>query len=134
MTAGVRDLEITVNINVDPVLHDLSRLSQIASSVLPWAIYDEALEVMKDSKDNYVPVDTGALKISGMVDNPIVQPGGRSVVDMHYDTPYALVQHEDRTLRHQRGKSAKYLERPLMRRRQTILANVENKVMSALTR
>ena len=30
-----------------------------------------------------------------------------------YDTPYAVVQHENRHFRHQRGRKAKYLEDPI---------------------
>ena len=34
---------------------------------------------------------------------------------MFYDTPYAVVQHEDMTFNHKPGRKAKYLEDPMNR-------------------
>ena len=37
-----------------------------------------------------------------------------------YDTPYAVRQHEDMSYRHDPGRTAKYLEGPLMAEAQTV--------------
>ena len=69
--------------------------------------------IMSDSKKNYVPVDTGALKNTGHV---ITSPAPKIQVILSYGgpaTPYAIVQHE-RTNYHHKVGQAKYLERPVM--------------------
>jgi hypothetical protein len=40
-------------------------------------------------------------------------------VAVSFDTPYAVVQHEDMTLRHDEGRTAKYLEKPMNAGRDT---------------
>ncbi len=57
-----------------------------------------------------VPLDEGTL-----------QHSGRATVDaeamegiVSFDTPYAVIQHEDETLFHANGRQAKYLEEPWM--------------------
>ena len=56
-----------------------------------------------------VPVDEGTLERSGTasVDRDAMKAA------VSYDTPYAVVQHEDQTLSHPGGGKAKYLEDPL---------------------
>lgn len=54
-----------------------------------------------------VPIDQGELRDSGRV---VADEDGAIIA---YDTPYAVRQHEDLTLRHPHGGDAKYLERPL---------------------
>lgn len=69
--------------------------------------------IITASKQSYVPVDLGALRASGFVAPPI-QEGSRISVEMGFggpSAPYAVVQHEDLTLRHTVGQ-AKYLEIP----------------------
>jgi hypothetical protein len=56
-----------------------------------------------------VPLDESPLQQSGTAS---VDPSAlRGAVS--YDTPYAVRQHEDMTLRHAPGRQAKYLEQPL---------------------
>ncbi|TKR27181.1 hypothetical protein FA014_01910 [Cellulomonas hominis] len=57
-----------------------------------------------------VPIDDGTLARSGAT---AVDESG-PVAAVSFDTPYAVRQHEDMTLRHTRGRTAKYLERPLL--------------------
>lgn len=54
------------------------------------------------------PNDEGTLERSGVVsfDKPSMTVG------VSFDTPYAVRQHEDGSLRHQDGRTDKYLERP----------------------
>lgn len=72
-----------------------------------------AERILTASKTTYVPVDLGALRASGFVAPPL-QSGTMIAVEMGFggpSAPYAVVQHEDLTLRHRVGQ-AKYLEIP----------------------
>lgn len=53
-----------------------------------------------------VPIEEATLERSGTVST---DPGNFTAA-VSYDTPYAVKQHEDMTLRHDHGRSAKYLE------------------------
>lgn len=88
----------------------LIRLGKDADRELAKALYQEAEEIMADAKENYVPVDWGALRGSGFVE----QPKG-SVVILGFGgpaAPYAVYVHENMQAHHNVG-SAKYLEIPL---------------------
>ena len=68
--------------------------------------------IMTDSKDNYVPIDTGELWRSGTVLAPEVTQTGTISVKFGYNTPYAKIVH-DRMPSIGQGK-VKYLEKPLL--------------------
>lgn len=70
-----------------------------------FAALDHLASVSKDQ----VPLDQGPLKNSCEID--VADDGSSGTVS--YDTPYAVVQHEDTGMAHQRGRKAKYLEDPL---------------------
>jgi hypothetical protein len=79
------------------------------------AIYQEGEAIMARSKEEFVPVDLGALRSSGHVQMPEVS-GNKATVEMGYggpSAPYALEQHEEMGYGHEVG-GAKYLERPLL--------------------
>lgn len=68
-----------------------------------------ALEHLLQVSRERVPIEEGTLERSGTVTvNEADLEGAVS-----YDTPYAVRQHEDLTLRHDRGRTAKYLEAPM---------------------
>ena len=105
-------------------LAKLGRLQNGQLKAVSRALYGWAEEVMGDSKDNYVPIDTGALKSSGHVQKPKAE-GGSVAVTLGYGGPagtgkgqkvdvgYAFIVHEDLSARHEVGQ-AKYLEVPLL--------------------
>ncbi|MFG3037781.1 hypothetical protein ACGFYZ_12815 [Streptomyces sp. NPDC048330] len=72
-----------------------------------------------------VPIEEATLERSGVasVDEAALTAG------VSYDTPYAVRQHEDMTLRHDNGRSAKFLERPLAEEAATI-----NEIIAAAIR
>jgi hypothetical protein len=82
---------------------------------LASALYMEAERLMTESKEVYVPVDTGTLRTSGHVE-PIKYTGKTSVeVSLGYGGPaafYALEVHENLNAHHVVGM-AKYLETPV---------------------
>lgn len=53
-----------------------------------------------------VPFEEGYLALTGAV----TEDPGSMTVAISYDTPYAVIQHEDLSLRHDQGRNAKYLE------------------------
>ncbi|GAA1994374.1 hypothetical protein GCM10009799_20600 [Nocardiopsis rhodophaea] len=89
----------------------------------------KAAEHLLGESRQEVPLEEGTLSRSGT-----------SVVDrsdlnaaVYYDTVYAVRQHEELTWRHDAGRKAKYLEDPLNREQQTMLALVAAEVRRALT-
>lgn len=80
------------------------------------AVVDEMVGVMAVSKE-LCPVETGALRDSGAVSEPVVDGTGAFVI-LSYggngSVPYALIQHENLAYLHAAGKEAKFLERPLL--------------------
>jgi len=70
-----------------------------------WMALDHLASVSKDQ----VPLDQGPLENSCTVD--VSDDGSQGTVS--YDTPYAVIQHENTHYNHQRGRKAKYLEDPV---------------------
>ena len=66
-----------------------------------WAAGEHILGVSNEQ----VPHEEGDLMVSGAVSQ---DDAGMTAVS--YDTPYAVVQHEDLTMKHDSGRNAKYLE------------------------
>lgn len=92
-------------------------------------LYQEAEAIMTDSKE-IVPFDLGVLSDSGFVDP--WRDGDTVYVMMGYGgaaAAYALIQHEDLTLRHPNGREAKYLEKPLMARVPDMSSRIGEHVM-----
>ncbi|MFB7908113.1 hypothetical protein ACFC1T_16910 [Kitasatospora sp. NPDC056076] len=73
--------------------------------------------VLAESK-RVVPLEEGTLERSGkaQVDRAALKGA------VSYDTPYAVRQHEELDYKHAPGRTAKYLERPAMEARPTVLA------------
>ena len=93
--------------------------------------------IMASSKENYVPVDTSALKTSGHV-KPPEETRGKVSVTMGYggpSAPYALTVHEDLNSHHVVGQ-AKYLEtpakkiKPILKRKMTSVLSTAAKKMA----
>jgi hypothetical protein len=99
---------------------DRQLTSELPASLLQ-AIGDslkrELDDVMAESKE-LCPVETTALRESGLVSDPIFA-AGQVYVQMSYggdngELRYALLQHERLDYTHAEGKMAKFLERPLL--------------------
>jgi hypothetical protein len=74
-----------------------------------------ALEHTLGVCNTIVPLDEGPLQRSGKV---TVEGLNGSI---SYDTPYAVVQHENLSFRHAPGRSAKYVEGPMNTERDVML-------------
>lgn len=68
----------------------LAALGEAGPSAVARGLYREAQDILTVSQEQYVPVDTGALRNSGFVQEPV----GMSVT-LGYGAPYALVTHEN---------------------------------------
>lgn len=77
-----------------------------------------AAEHLLQVSSGLAPHEEGDLERSGEVS---ADPGSGAVA-VSYDRPYAVRQHEDQTLRHDDGRVAKYLEKPMNTERNTMLA------------
>ncbi|MDT3395591.1 hypothetical protein RKE29_02815 [Streptomyces sp. B1866] len=75
-----------------------------------------------------VPIEEGTLERSGAasVDEEALTAG------VSYDTPYAARVHEDLTARHDAGRTAKYLERPLTEEADTVAEIIAAQVRRVL--
>jgi hypothetical protein len=87
----------------------------------------QAGELVLERSNRMVPLEEGTLERSGRVTD-----NGRDEVAVSYDTPYARVQHEDMTLRHDNGRSAKFLEKAHRQSRGEIAKLVAAAVRKAL--
>lgn len=109
----------------------LAALSQIAREIpekTGAALFQVGEEIMANAKENYVPVDLGALRASGFVRSD--HRYKEYTVKLGFggpSAPYALIQHENMTYNHTTG-GPKYLERPVMERAGSISRDVAGKV------
>lgn len=86
-----------------------------------------AQEVLGRSNQT-VPIEEGTLMRSGKAS--VSTSGTRAAVS--YDTPYAVRQHEDLTYRHDKGRTAKYLENALNESRGDILRLIAQGIRAKL--
>lgn len=92
---------------------------------LKQGLHEEAQIIMRNSQ-KIVPVDSGTLRRSGQVNNP-VEEGSRISVTLGYGgaaKAYALIQHENLFYSHKEGQQAKYLETPFNRQQPKIRENL----------
>ncbi len=107
-------MRITVEIKGAKQLQEaLAKLGDRMMAEAGKALYAEAELIMTESKEQ-CPVDTGALRGTGHVEDPQAS-GGQVTVQMGYGgpaAPYAVYVHERLDVRHRVGK-AKFLEDPV---------------------
>lgn len=111
---------------------DIKLLAQALKNIPPnmpdllsKALYEEANVIFNESQ-KLVPVDTGALRASGVVHPPKTEHH-RTSVRVTYGGPaasYALYVHENLYARHNAPTQAKYLETPLYRQVPVIIKNL----------
>lgn len=92
----------------------LAQLPDAARHALAAGLYQHAHRVMARSAEE-VPVETGALRSTGHVEEPAIS-GDRVSLTLGYGgpaAPYALYVHENLQAHHHVGR-AKYLEGPAM--------------------
>ncbi|WP_371795981.1 hypothetical protein [Streptomyces sp. NBC_01718] len=75
-----------------------------------------------------VPIEEATLERSGVA----TVDEANLTAAVSYDTPYAVRQHEELQYRHDAGRTAKYLERPLIEEADTATAIIAAQVRRAL--
>jgi len=95
-------MSVTVKVKLDTA--KIKSITQNCSRKGTWS----ALDYLAARSKEQVPIDTGALKASCVVD--VNADGSQGTVS--YDTPYAVRWHEEQA-NFQRGRKNKYLEDPL---------------------
>lgn len=75
-----------------------------------------------------VPHEEGDLERSGDTD----EDRAAQAVSVFYDRPYAVVQHEDLTFKHDEGRQAKYLEVPMHTEKDVMLKLIASAASEAV--
>lgn len=88
----------TNTIDIGPIA---ARVADLAAD----ALYEGGEMILAES-DSRVPIEEGTLSRSGHVS----EDRQNLKVAVSYDTPYAVVQHEEMSFQHDAGREAKYLE------------------------
>lgn len=105
----------------DMISAKLSAISQMFPRETDHILLEMARKIIKDAQDNYVPVDTGALKASGFA--RIDDAGGVELGFGGEGIDYALVVHENPAPYHPIGQW-KYLEEPVTAAMPGMLDNI----------
>lgn len=109
-------MKISVDVQgVDACIRRLRQLEDQGTEGMAAALYQEAEDIMTRSKRDFVPVDTGTLRATGHVEEPVIR-GSEVLVTLGFGgpaAPYAIVVHENPLASHKVGQY-KYLERPAL--------------------
>ena len=126
-----------LTIELDGILqltHTLQRLATGVMAPLGEALYEEGNRIMGESVQ-LVPIDTGLLRSTAHVERPL-STGASVEVELRYGShglaEYAIVQHEDVTLNHPNGGTAKFLQTPLLAAVDDMPARIGTALMPAL--
>ena len=126
-------VNVSLNVNLDGLIAALVKSGADVAMVAAQAINEEAQIAFEKSQD-LVPVDTGVLRASGVLETAAIQ-GDKIVVEMGYGgaaKEYALIVHERLDVNHASPTQAKYLEQPALEAQATlgprILQRLEDKI------
>jgi hypothetical protein len=106
------------------VLAHVEKMKRAAPHMAQIAIA-EALQPVWDESQRLVPVDTSALKQSGVFNR------GGDVIEMsygNYATPYAWIVHERMDVHHDPPTQAKFLEQPFRAALPTLTATIARRM------
>ncbi len=87
---------------------------------------ETAADLLLEVANRTVPLDKSPLQNSGDVDTAKTPTGWKASV--YYDTPYAVKQHEDTTLRHKPGRRARWLELAAQEERERLQQEIKNRL------
>ena len=122
---------------------DLSQLNRFAKQLaavpdqvrleLSRGLYQQALIMFAESQ-RIVPVDTGTLARSGVVEPPNPSAAKPEVIIGYggLARAYALVQHENLDYRHNAPEQAKYLEQPVLQGIPAMKADLNGRLLKIL--
>lgn len=103
---------------LDKVLGNMKKYEKDFAGKVKKAVMDCGQDLKRLSQEQ-VPVDTHNLQRSAQVEFV-----GENTVEVSYNTPYAINQHENLFYRHTQGK-AKYLEDPLTANKEKYVKHIK---------
>lgn len=107
-------------------IHLLDLLAKVRAGVQRGLVLASE-DILKEARD-HVPIEEATLERSGKTSHD----PGNLVSAVSFDTPYAVVQHEDMTLQHDAGRTPKYLENAMNGRRATVAGIIAGQVRREL--
>jgi hypothetical protein len=116
-------------IGLDKLIDLFIRAGDKALPSLKQAMAEETQIMFRDSQ-RLVPVDTGTLRRSGILETPVERNNNIEVIIGYGGaaSAYALKQHEDLSYRHKEGQTAKYLENPVRERVPSFQNNIRSRI------
>ena len=126
----------SVEINLSQLDRFAKQLAAVPDQVrleLSRGLYQQALLMFAESQ-RIVPVDTGTLRRSGVVEPPNPSAAKPEVIIGYggLAKAYALVQHENLDYRHNSPEQAKYLEQPVLEGIPAMKADLNGRLLKIL--
>ena len=126
------DINITVT-SPEDLAAQLREFARDFPTAVETSSWEEMRLVMNESQ-KLCPVEFGFLRGSGYVTDPIIMADGTILISVGYSSEYAVYVHEIVTNYHKPPTMAKFLELPLIYRRDRILRNIIERVNAKLGR
>uniref|UniRef100_A0A6M3K492 Putative capsid protein n=1 Tax=viral metagenome TaxID=1070528 RepID=A0A6M3K492_9ZZZZ len=108
---------------VNEILKNLKASEILVGKGVSRGLKKAGLFLQRESQ-KVVPIDTGTLKNSAYTRH--VGEGIKTIVMIGYTTAYGIFVHENLKAQHKEGKQAKYLEDPMKKKRNEILAIIKH--------
>ena len=126
------DINITVTSPEDLAaqLREFARDFPTAVEASSW----EEMRLVMNESQKLCPVEFGFLRGSGYVSDPIITADGTILISIGYSSEYAVYVHEIVTNYHKPPTMAKFLELPLIFRRDRMLRNIIARINTKLGR
>lgn len=126
------DINITVTSPEDLAaqLREFARDFPTAVEASSW----EEMRLVMNESQKLCPVEFGFLRGSGYVSDPVITADGTILISVGYSSEYAVYVHEIVTNYHKPPTMAKFLELPLVYRKDRILRNIIARVNAKLGR
>lgn len=126
------DINITVT-SPEQLAAQLREFARDFPTAVEASSWEEMRLVMNESQ-KLCPVEFGFLRGSGYVSDPVITADGTILISVGYSSEYAVYVHEIVTNYHKPPTMAKFLELPLIYRRDRILRNIIARVNAKLGR
>lgn len=116
------DINITVT-SPEQLAEQLREFAREFPTAVEGSTWEELSTIMNESK-KLCPVEFGFLRGSGYVSDPIIMADGTILISIGYSSEYAVYVHEIVTNYHKPPTMAKFLELPLIYRKDRILRDI----------
>ena len=126
------DIDIAVT-SPEQLAEQLRAFARDFPTAVETSSWEEMRLVMNESQ-KLCPVEDGFLRGSGYVTDPVIMADGTILISVGYSSEYAVYVHEIVTNYHKPPTMAKFLELPLIYRRDRILRNIIARVNAKLGR